>query len=327
MPKFTLLETRAYYDALFHAVKDAQRSINITSYDLIYDHKTKTLLDAIIAAARKGITVTISADTMSFNEVRKKALGPISLNHPSGEALRDYKEKLERAGGRVEWLSNTKVLNPYKQRNHEKWSVIDDHCFTFGGVNMYDAGFANNDYMLHTKNAKLADFLRGEHYKIITNAAEYRGAHHIIDDESECYIDSAETYSSVIYKKACTLARQAESAVYVSQYYPTGKLGILLKRISTQYYINRPENMRGLAKLMLLFDRWRCHIKNSYQKDRYLHAKFILFTMKDGSKVALTGSHNFSYAGVRYGTIEIDMQTSNLHTIRQLESFVEKIAS
>jgi cardiolipin synthase len=191
---------------------------------------------------------------------------------------------------------------------------------------MYDSGFSNNDYMFHVQNKGLADFLRREHNNIIATASEYNGTQYTINKTSQCYIDGAQPYSSIIYKRACWLADHAESAVYVSQYYPTGKLGSLLKNISMSYYINRPENMRGLAKLMLIFDRWRCRIKNNYKKDRYLHAKFIIFTMQDGTKIALTGSHNFSFAGVRFGTIEINMETSDHHAITQLESFIEKIS-
>jgi cardiolipin synthase len=60
-----------------------------------------------------------------------------------------------------------------------------------------------------------------------------------------------------------------------------------------------------------------------YTRNRYLHAKFMIFTMPDGSKVALTGSHNFVYAGVLLGTREIALETRNPKIIRQLESFFE----
>ena len=59
-------------------------------------------------------------------------------------------------------------------------------------------------------------------------------------------------------------------------------------------------------------------------KKPYLHAKFIIFTMKDGSKVAITGSHNFAYTGVLFGTREIALETNDPSIISQLESFYKK---
>ena len=58
-----------------------------------------------------------------------------------------------------------------------------------------------------------------------------------------------------------------------------------------------------------------------YGRDQYLHAKFILFTMPDGSKVAITGSHNFMFGSVAFGTREIALETSDTAIIAQLEHF------
>ena len=64
--------------------------------------------------------------------------------------------------------------------------------------------------------------------------------------------------------------------------------------------------------------------KTLYKKKPYIHAKFIIFTMKDGSKVAISGSHNFAYTGVLLGTREIAIETTNKDFIGQLESFYKK---
>jgi cardiolipin synthase len=44
--------------------------------------------------------------------------------------------------------------------------------------------------------------------------------------------------------------------------------------------------------------------------------------MADGSKVAITGSHNFASGGVWLGTREIALETRDPHIIEQLEQFV-----
>jgi cardiolipin synthase len=61
-----------------------------------------------------------------------------------------------------------------------------------------------------------------------------------------------------------------------------------------------------------------------YTKEAYLHAKFIIFEMTDGRKIALTGSHNFVNGGVLLGTREIALQTENPQVIAELEGFLKK---
>lgn len=326
MSEFILHETESYYIELLKKIRSAKKSINIASFNLVYDQKTKPLLDEVILAAERDVAVTLSADTMTFNEIRKKAFGPIDTKHPTSLATRNFISKLEKAGGNFVWLGKTKLLNPYKMRNHEKWSIVDEDVFCFGGINIYKPGFNTNDFMFQVHNPKLANQLRHEHQNIIASPEKFKGAHHAIDNKSEFFIDDAKMNSSIIYDHACALSEKAKAVTYVSQYYPTGKLGRNLKKIQTTYYINRPSNAKGFVKFMMIFDMLRCRIKNSYHKRRYLHAKFMVFTMQDGSKVAITGSHNFSYAGVRYGTIEVAMKTSDSTVISQLEDFVHKIS-
>ncbi len=325
MSSFELLEAREYYARLLKAVSRAKRYINITSYDLIYDASTQALLDTIVNAAERGVKVTLSADTMTFNELRGRSFGPINPDHPSTASIHAYVDTLRRAGGTFTWLGKMLVINSYIQRNHEKWSIVDDEVFGFGGINMYDKGLLNTDYMLFLKNAQLADMLREQHNILLSDPQNYTGYSATVDSQSTIYIDSAATNSSQIYSRACELAERAASAMFVSQFYPTGPLATRLKKIDTTYYTNRPEQMSAfIVRTMQRVDAWRTGAENSYTKDNYLHAKCIIFTMRDGSKVALTGSHNFSYAGVRFGTVESELETRDPHVITQLEAFIKK---
>nr|MBP6038525.1 hypothetical protein [Candidatus Saccharimonas sp.] len=55
----------------------------------------------------------------------------------------------------------------------------------------------------------------------------------------------------------------------------------------------------------------------------YLHAKFMIGTMPDGSKRAITGSHNFMFGSGLMGTREIALETTDTKIIRQLERFID----
>jgi cardiolipin synthase len=46
--------------------------------------------------------------------------------------------------------------------------------------------------------------------------------------------------------------------------------------------------------------------------------------MKDGTKRAISGSHNFAYTGVLLGTREVALETADPTIIRQLETFLDE---
>ena len=63
-------------------------------------------------------------------------------------------------------------------------------------------------------------------------------------------------------------------------------------------------------------------LTTNYERDRHLHAKCIIFSFKDGSKTAITGSHNFVNGGVLLGTREVALETKEPSIIAQLEDFI-----
>jgi cardiolipin synthase len=67
--------------------------------------------------------------------------------------------------------------------------------------------------------------------------------------------------------------------------------------------------------------------QTSYRRSAYLHAKCIIFEHEDGTKTAITGSHNFVHGGVLLGTREVALETSDSSIIEQLETFIEKYIS
>lgn len=114
---------------------------------------------------------------------------------------------------------------------------------------------------------------------------------------------------------------EAESVVLVSQYCPTGRLGRLIKKVPHSLYFNPPANASGLNKWVIRSGMLVSGIRTLYSRPSYVHAKCIIVTLPSGKKVAITGSHNFSWGGVRLGTREIALQTRDPHVIAQLEEF------
>lgn len=137
-------------------------------------------------------------------------------------------------------------------------------------------------------------------------------------------IDGGFFGDSIIYRRACQLASKASNVILVSQYCPTGKLAKLLTKTNCQLYFNPVANAQGVDRFVIRVGMFLSGHKTLYDKSRYLHAKFMIFDLPDGSRVALTGSHNFVNAGVLFGTREVALQTENPGTIKQLDDFLKR---
>ncbi len=293
---------------------------------VIADHPaTHELIVALEDAAKRGVSVTVTADIFTFGEVSGGFL-PIRYYSPGVKEVNHMVKRLKAAGVKFQWLGRGHVtlLNG---RTHSKWCVVDDTCFVFGGVNMYQGGVAENvDYMFRVDNNRLADRLSYEQGRIIKaerTSTNYPSVTYELEGNS-VLIDGGIIASSVIYRRATELAKEAAHILFVSQYCPTGKLARILKTKDVSLYFNRPEQATSLNKALIAISMLMSGFKTLYKKDRYLHAKFIIFTMKDGSKIAITGSHNFAYTGVLFGTREIALETNDPSIISQLESFYER---
>jgi len=315
----------AYVAQASELVRKATKRVFLISM-VVADHPaTHELIAAIEEAAMRGVKVTVTADIFTYGEVSGGFL-PIRYYSPGVKDVNTMVKRLRASGVKFLWLGRAR-MTLFNGRTHSKWLVVDDTCFVFGGVNMYQGGVAENtDYMFRIDHDRLADRLAHEQGRIIKaerTSTNYPSVSHELHGDS-VLIDGGIIAHSVIYRRALELAEEAESILFVSQYCPTGKLSRLLKKKEAALYFNRPEQADFLNKLLLKIGTISRRHKTLYTRMPYLHAKFIIFTMKDGSKTAISGSHNFAYTGVLFGTREIALETTNPQVIGQLESFYKK---
>lgn len=290
---------------------------------VIADHEnTRILIQALQDAAKRGVKVSVAADVFTYGEVNGSFFA-IRYYSPHSREATAMAKKLRGAGVRFHWLGHarTTIANG---RTHSKWCVIDNHVFTFGGVNMYQQGIENTDYMFYTQNEELAERLVKEQHRI--QKAERSGSNFPSSiytlGENRVFFDGGIIARSIIYKRAYELAKQAKHITFVSQYCPSGRLAKILKETPHELYFNQPELASFINRVLIRSNMLLTGFRSSYSRTQYLHSKCVIFTMKDGSKVALTGSHNFAYAGVLFGTREIALETKDPAIIEQLESFV-----
>lgn len=319
-----LISTTQYIKQAAQSVREATSRVYVMSM-VIADHEdTHELITELEAAAKRGIEVVVAADIFTYGEVSGGFLPFRYYSHGARNTNRMVKV-LKKAGVRFYWLGRGRVTL-YHGRTHSKWCIVDDTVYAFGGINLYDEGIQNIDYMFRHTDAKLADRLVQEQKRV--QKAERRTSNYpsvaYEHGDMTVLIDGGIIGQSVIYRRAVELAEKASHVTFVSQYCPTGKLSRVLKNKSADLYYNRPSQAEGLNRIAIRIGQFATGLKTKYERARYLHAKFIIFTFEDGTKAAITGSHNFAYTGVLLGTREIALETKDPAIIEQLEHFIKK---
>lgn len=305
-------------------IKLAKKRVCLLSMIVADDKTTNELVDSLSAAAERGVAVEFAADIFTYGELGGFLL-PTRHRALQSRATSRLGRRMIKSGVNFTWLgrSNATIVNG---RTHIKLCVVDNSVYTFGGINLYKAGIESTDYMFKINSQEMADMLSREYRQLITSDMKNRTyhSHSLAYNNDTILIDGGFIGDSIIYRRACKLAKEAESVTLVSQYCTSGKLSRILKKKKTKLYFNPPENATGINKTVIRVGMFLSGNQTLYKKPKYLHAKFMIFKMADGHKIALTGSHNFVNAGVLLGTREIALQTENPQIIKQLEDFLEK---
>ena len=319
-----LLPSKEFMQDLTQQISGAKHRIAIVTTVFRNDNpQIDELVTQLCAAAQRGVAVSFCADTYTYLEPN----GPWRhlLKDQSAQAYRAIRteRRLKSAGVKYRWLgrnANFGVMG----RTHSKWCIVDNTVYSFGGVNLYGMGTENADYMFKITNAKLADALHERHLQIIkADKGSHAGKNRSIalNSSTKIIFDGGIPFHSEIYDRANELARQAKEILFVSQYCPTGKLAKTLQGKKARLYFNHWEAASALNTFVIKAGMRSSKFETLYKREPYLHAKFIIFTMPGGAKIALTGSHNFQTGGVVLGTRELCMETTSPEIIASLENF------
>lgn len=317
-----LLTTAEYIQDATQEIDQASSRVIVMTLCIENEKRTETFMTSLLGSVKRGLDVNVAADLFTFSELGG-SFSPFKRLTRRSQMAALFAKKLKKVGADFTWLGGNHKFNPFAGVTHIKWTVVDDIVYIFGGVNLYGKGVTRNDYMFKVNDKKLADMVVSEQNAIIkadTGPGKYVGFQADIS-QGNLMIDSGRPGYSLIYSRACELAQKAESIVFVSQYCPTGKLASIIRSKKSKIYFNQPNKTQFETHIMLRASQWLTGLHSLYKRSNYLHAKFIIFTMTDGSKVALTGSHNFNYSGVRLGTREVELETQELKIISQLEEF------
>lgn len=317
-----LLLPNEFIDQAAQAASQATKHIYVMSLVFADHPETHALIAELKAAAERGVKVVVAADIFTYGEV-SGGFFPVRYYSHGGRNTNRMVKTLKKAGVEFHWLGRGRITL-YHGRTHTKWVIIDGTVYSFGGINLYDGGIQNVDYMLRAHHEKLA--LRLVEQQIRIQKAERTSTNFpSVTYELDNYrvlLDGGIIGQSIIYRRIIELSEQATKIVFVSQYCPTGKLARILKTKDSTLYFNQPKQAHGMNRIAITVAKWMTGLKSSYRRPTYLHAKCMIFELEDGSKVAVSGSHNFAHAGVLLGTREVALETTDQSIIDELEHFI-----
>ncbi len=319
-----LITSRAYSRRVLRAIQRAQTRVYVTSLIIQQHDDASEIIIALIRASERGVDVRVVGD-YSTHAYLDGRLNPYYGFVKQVKNARELANRLRSHGVIFDWIgSHSPFL--FAGRTHVKWIIADTTVFSFGGINLHETFSHDLDYQLELDDKKLADKLAGEHLSIVSaNHLEApRLSCSFTSEYGEVLIDGGLVFDSIIYRRAVELVATAENILLVTQYCPTGKLAKLMQRTNYKLYFNNPHTRDLFTNVLIKTGKHLARLENSYTNKPYIHAKFMIVTHKDGSKTAITGSHNFITYGGILGTREIALQTTDPHIIGALEQFYTK---
>jgi cardiolipin synthase len=320
-PQMRFVGAKDYYKALLTGIPKAQKRVIIHAMDVRWGPQVEVFIPLLLDAVKRGLEVRVVGDVYSKFQANLPQLRRADSNN--WRYMTRINNRLRNGGVQIAFTGKI-GLNPFSGRTHSKVTIIDDHIFTFGGVNFSDSSFTNADYMLSMRDPILADRL---HRLLRTIEKDEPGPLPDLEEQlgglATLLFDGGRPKVSVIYETACRLAASARKVYYVSQMCPSGRLAKFINAADNECYFIRPHQADPPANLALIIDRARFKVKNRYTGTSYIHAKFILTEDKNGSKHIISGSNNFSWRGIAYGTKEIAIHSTDPALWQQFYDFLQ----
>ena len=109
--------------ALIQLIDGARESLKLYYYIFADDHSGRLVLDRLVAARARGVTVTLMIDAFG-----------------SGKTPAGFFDPLVEAGGHFGWFGARRSTR-YLIRNHQKMAIADDRRLLIGGFNVEDSYF------------------------------------------------------------------------------------------------------------------------------------------------------------------------------------------
>jgi phosphatidylserine/phosphatidylglycerophosphate/cardiolipin synthase-like enzyme len=329
MTEHTFYSTPEYYDDLIERLASAAPGDYFITVNMVtrIHPQVQPLLDAMGAAAKRGVAVTLITDAYQFltDPDHDFILGPLFFNsHLPARLPKRFQatkagfDKLEAAGVSV-IITNEPgraFTNPKAGRSHIKFTVTGDRYY-IATANL--TPFRKLDVIAGANDARIAEWLR----TLAARMMSMRSGSKVMSDKdvtfetpsATLFLDAGIRDRSIIYDQALALIDSAKEFVFLTcQFFPYGRTAAHLAAA----------HRRGV-KVTVLYNHDTCHARPSrwihralvlrertrrpkelfahpVLPPRYLHAK-VLAT----DQGTLIGSHNYVEIGTNLGTAELQL--------------------
>ncbi|MGE5042375.1 MAG: phospholipase D-like domain-containing protein [Candidatus Levyibacteriota bacterium] len=347
----TEIQTPLQYVADFALeARRAKNRVWVQCMDFEMGHAPGIVQNALAETGARGVDTRLTIDGFAVAMVNDQ----VSWIPKSGRrkdtqeylqrADKDMFARLESSGVEVT-VTNPHILNvfpakifPFVGRNHVKLTIVDDTAW-FGGVNIASDHFEKADFMVKITDPELVHALGQVFFQV--NEDKPKKDYRIdVDARNAIYVDRGDRGKSIILDEAQRmLHRVHESIDFISQFPPSATvLDAMVERAKEGVDVHIiTQSKRHLESNSIPFGLL---MKRNYQKflkktegvsnvyvDHFeghhgrVHAKMLIV---DGRE-ALWGSHNLDIAGVRAGTQEVDIKTTDLQLVRKLSAVFDQI--
>lgn len=306
-----LVDARQFAARLAIDIEQATRRIYLQTMELDDKGAMRQVFDALAHAVQRGVAVSVAFDKR-VNIVKRP------------RAYRRLQRYFRDTGIEPVYLGDIKTgHSPVSGRSHGKGYVCDDIVYFGGGINLTGHSFECYDYMFRLESAGLA----AVYDKIFAESlpgADKRDHSHWLSAKSTLLVDGGSKKHSLILDTALELAADAQKVWYLSQLSPAGRLARRYRPLDVVYKYNRTRSAKSThSKVVIPVDSTTSRTRNCYKGSCYIHGKCIVVERSNGSLVALTGSHNFATPGIRVGTKEIALLTTNQELCQRLLKYVQ----
>lgn len=337
---FTVLTPLDFIKDVEQEAKKAKYRVWAQAMEVESGEVTETFLQVFRMAAKRGIDTRLHADYYSllftdgiFNYWPFVSSAFRRKRHQRLKKQQALAASFKEAGIQFLYTNPPSILDrlfPARGRNHMKIVLIDMIAW-IGGVNFHDDNFAIQDVMVKITDPAISMEIAYV-YERIDRRESLRDMAIQCTDETTLLIDSGMINRSIILRHAVDLVKNAEKKIQViSPLIPDADLLRALntaKKQGREVDIIAPKagEMSGIYQLVDEFNdfvmKFR-HLTLPIQfKDFMLHAKILIVDERE----IIVGSHNFSSRGVRMGTEEIALQSTNKVLVQNILRYAKNLS-
>ena len=329
------VEGGIYFDSLIKDIHEAKHNIALETYIFQRDSLGKQIIEALTAAARRGVTVRVMVDgagtpwwSTQFARGLERAGATTKVFHPFPWQLWNWSRSVVKASLLTNWIY---LLLKINTRNHRKVCLIDNQIAYVGSMNISKCHLSKamggdnwRDTSLRLQGADLSDLYRAydlawDHLPI---PERMREAFRQVRRNPSIRSNHTRHRRRILYKNLLRKMSTCRHHIWITNAYFVPD-NFLLRRlqeaarsgVDVRILLPRKSDvaMMPWASTAFYFNLLKAGVRIFEYMPGILHAKILLL-----DDWALIGSSNLNHRSLLHD-LEVDILLSGQSSIQQLE--------